>query len=70
MAYWWYGVKEVIEILKEKFNHIPIILGGIYATLYKEHAQKNIEADFVYEGHVDKRLIEVVENFGLKLKKK
>lgn len=69
MAYWWYGVKEVIEILKEKFNHIPIILGGIYATLYKEHAQKNIEADFVYEGHVDKRLIEVVENFGLKLKK-
>ncbi|WP_353684931.1 radical SAM protein [Thermodesulfovibrio sp. 3907-1M] len=69
MAYWWYGVKEVIKILREKFKDIPIILGGIYATLYKEHAEKNTNADFIYEGQIDNRLIKTIENFGLKLKR-
>jgi radical SAM superfamily enzyme YgiQ (UPF0313 family) len=50
-------------------SHTPIILGGIYATLYKEHAEKNTNADFIYEGQIDDRLIKVIENFGLKLEK-
>ncbi|MGB9710003.1 MAG: B12-binding domain-containing radical SAM protein [Thermodesulfovibrio sp.] len=69
MAYWWYGVKEVIEILREKFKDIPIILGGIYATVYKEHAEKNTNADFIYEGQIDDKLIKVIEYFGLKLER-
>lgn len=69
MAYWWYGVKEVVDILKEKFKNTPIILGGIYATLYKEHAEKNINADLIYTGKVKDDLIKYAENLGLKLKK-
>ncbi|HHW20305.1 MAG TPA: B12-binding domain-containing radical SAM protein [Thermodesulfovibrio thiophilus] len=69
MAYWWYGVKEVIEILRNYFINTPIILGGIYATLYKEHAEKQINADFIYKGHINIRIIHELERIGLKLER-
>ncbi|GAB6182285.1 B12-binding domain-containing radical SAM protein [Thermodesulfovibrio hydrogeniphilus] len=69
MAYWWLGVKRVVEILRDFYPNTPIILGGIYATLYKEHAEKNIGADFVYEGQADIRLIQCLDNFGIHLKR-
>lgn len=69
MAYWWYGVNEVVNIIREKFPNIPIIIGGIYATLYKEHAKRKINADFIYAGQVEDRLIDNISNFGIKLKK-
>lgn len=69
MAYWWYGVNEVVNIIREKFPNIPIIIGGIYATLYKEHAKRKIDADFIYAGQVEGRLIDNISNFGIKLKK-
>ena len=69
MSYWWQGVKDTVNILRENFKKTPIILGGIYATLYKEHAEKNIDVDFVYEGQVDERLVKLIENFGIKIEK-
>jgi len=69
MSYWWYGVKDTINILREKFKDTPIILGGIYATLYKEYAEKNIDIDFIYQGQVDERLVKVIETLGLKPQK-
>lgn len=69
MAYWWYGVKEVVDIVREYLPNIPIIIGGIYATLYKEHAEKKINADLIYTGQLEERLIENIESFGIKLKR-
>ncbi len=69
MAYWWLGVKRVVEILRDFYPNTPIILGGIYATLYKEHAEKNIGADFVYEGQADSRLIHCLDKLGISLKR-
>lgn len=69
MAYWWYGVNEVVNIIREKFPNIPIVVGGIYATLYKEHARRKIDADFIYTGGVEDRLIDNISDFGIKLKK-
>lgn len=69
MAYWYPGVKKAVELLKTHFKDTPIIIGGIYATLYKEHAEKNIGADFIYCGQVTDKLIEILRDFGFTLKK-
>ena len=38
MTYWYPGVFAVIGIIRDVMPHVPIILGGIYATLCREHA--------------------------------
>lgn len=40
LTYWYYGGLETVRILRRYFPSTPIILGGIYSTLYEEHAQK------------------------------
>lgn len=47
MTYWYPGVHEVISIAKETHPGVPIILGGIYARLCKEHALQYAGADYV-----------------------
>ncbi len=47
MTYWYPGVFKLIEITKKFFQGIPIILGGIYATLCYNHAKKHSGADIV-----------------------
>ena len=49
MTYWYLGVKEVIDDLREYWPKTKIILGGNYATLCYEHALK-IGADFIVHG--------------------
>jgi radical SAM superfamily enzyme YgiQ (UPF0313 family) len=39
MTYWYPGVKEVIETVRELQPNARIILGGVYATLCPEHAR-------------------------------
>ncbi|MFA7073813.1 MAG: radical SAM protein [Endomicrobiaceae bacterium] len=39
MTYWYPGIKEAAETLSKIFPKIPLILGGIYATLCEEHAK-------------------------------
>ncbi len=50
MTYWYPGVFETIQILKEVFPKTPVALGGVYATLCSEHARKYSQADRVFEG--------------------
>jgi len=52
MTYWYPGVLKVVEIAKSLSPNTPVILGGIYATLFHEHAQKYSGADHVFMGHV------------------
>ena len=40
MTYWYPGVQESIKHIKSVFSKSPIVLGGIYARLCTEHAQK------------------------------
>jgi len=49
MTYWYPGVFKLIEITKKFFQGIPIILGGIYATLCYDHAKKHSGADIVFK---------------------
>ncbi|MCK4334789.1 radical SAM protein [candidate division WOR-3 bacterium] len=50
MTYWYTGVAETIRVLRKRYPGIPVILGGIYASLLPEHAWKNSEADVVLKG--------------------
>ena len=47
MTYWYPGVVEVIGLAKEHHPNVPIILGGIYARLCREHALRFSGADRV-----------------------
>jgi len=47
MTYWYPGIQETIKILKEIFPDVPVVLGGIYASLCTEHANKHSGADIV-----------------------
>ncbi|MDP8219527.1 MAG: B12-binding domain-containing radical SAM protein [Candidatus Theseobacter exili] len=47
MTYWYPGAFEVIQIIKKRYPRVPVVLGGIYAALYPEHARKYSRADMV-----------------------
>jgi radical SAM superfamily enzyme YgiQ (UPF0313 family) len=49
MTYWYMGLKEVIEDVREAWPDAKIVLGGSYTTLCRDHAQK-LGADFVVSG--------------------
>jgi radical SAM superfamily enzyme YgiQ (UPF0313 family) len=50
MTYWYPGVVKAIRLAREQFPGVPVILGGIYATLCPEHARRHSGADLVIIG--------------------
>ncbi len=50
MTYWASGVKETIGMVKQAFPDVPVVLGGIYASLCRGHAEKESGADRVIQG--------------------
>jgi radical SAM superfamily enzyme YgiQ (UPF0313 family) len=70
MSYWYPGVRKAIELLKETVDDVPVVLGGIYSTLYHEHASKFSGADFIYRGELSGAIKFVLSTFGFRMKKK
>jgi radical SAM superfamily enzyme YgiQ (UPF0313 family) len=60
MTYWYPGVQETIGVLRDIFVDVPLILGGIYATLCREHARRNSGADRVVSGAAEAVLLDLV----------
>ena len=50
MTYWYPGVTAAIRLVREFFPGVPVILGGIYASLCPDHARSHSEADLVLAG--------------------
>ncbi|MCL4503375.1 MAG: cobalamin-dependent protein [Deltaproteobacteria bacterium] len=50
MTYWYPGVTTAIALVREHFPEVPVILGGIYASLCPDHARANSGADLVLPG--------------------
>ncbi len=68
MTYWAPGVAETIAVLKDKFKDVPVILGGIYATLCKDHADKYSGATQVISGQAESKALDIVhEHTGYKV---
>jgi len=52
-SFWWRGAQEVIRRVKyDWWPHARVLLGGVYPTLYPEHAAANTEADIIVSGPV------------------
>ncbi len=62
MTYWYPGVRESIRLVKDHFAGVPVVLGGIYATLCHEHAVSNSGADHVLSGPGETRILKLLEN--------
>jgi len=60
MTYWYPGVRATIAILKQTFPGTPIVLGGIYAALSQEHAERVCGADKVIAGGIDGSVLEII----------
>jgi radical SAM superfamily enzyme YgiQ (UPF0313 family) len=50
MTYWYPGVAAAIRLARRRFFGVPVILGGIYATLCPDHARRHSSADLVIAG--------------------
>jgi radical SAM superfamily enzyme YgiQ (UPF0313 family) len=67
MTYWYPGVREVVHTIRNIDSSVPIIIGGIYATLLQDHCMKTTEADEVVSGPAFPRLGEVLGRYGFPL---
>ncbi len=63
MTYWYLGIKEVINIVREYYGDLPIFLGGIYATLMPEHAKDTLGIKYVLPGHGENTIIRVLGEY-------
>jgi len=62
--FWYPGVFEVIETTKSIFPSVPVVLGGLYATLCHGHAVRNSGADYVIEGAGELEVLKLADNLS------
>lgn len=60
MTYWYGGVAETVKIAREIYPGVPVVLGGVYATLCPSHAREHIAPDFLVEGPGEKKFLEIL----------
>ena len=61
MTYWWPGIRETIDTVRRVFPRSPVVLGGIYATLCRSHAEKHSGADTLVPGPGEGEILDLVE---------
>ena len=62
MTYWCGGVAETVAMARGVYPDVPLILGGVYATLQPEHAREHAGADFVLEGPGEEKFIDLLRD--------
>jgi len=65
MTYWYPGVKEAVALCRRAYPKVPIVVGGVYATLLKDHAERILDADFVISGNACPAVNSVLKNLSL-----
>ena len=65
MTYWYPGVRDAVRIAKEVYPHVPVILGGVYATLCHQHAVNCSGADRVISGDGMAAILKVLDEYGI-----
>jgi len=66
MTYWYPALFDSIKMIKEIYPQIPIITGGVYATLCYDHAKANSNADKIFKGQFSaKALSEILDTTGI-----
>jgi radical SAM superfamily enzyme YgiQ (UPF0313 family) len=62
MTYWYPGVQTAVELVRKKFGRVPVVLGGIYATLLPEHALEHSGADLIVRGPGEDQILPIVRD--------
>ena len=62
MTYWYPGPFEAIRQAKARWPDVPVILGGVYATLCPDHARQKSGADFVIHGEGEWQTLRLVDS--------
>ena len=70
MSWWYPGIQKTIECIRSVSGGIPVVLGGIYATLWHEHAAATSGADFIFRGRISNDITFALHTFGFRLRKK
>ena len=70
MTYWYPGVQKAIELLRDVLGDVPVLLGGIYATLCKDHAARHSGADYIHAGPVERGILFALSTFGFRPKRR
>ena len=70
MSWWYPGVQTAVECIRSVSGNIPVVLGGIYATLWHRHAVRTSGADFIFMGQVSNDITFAFQTFGFRLKRK
>lgn len=52
-TYWSKYVKEAVEFYKNKYPNVPVLVGGIYASLLPDHCKKYTGCDEVILGTIE-----------------
>ncbi len=65
MTYWYRGVVEAVRTIKEIHPGVPVVAGGVYATLMPEHCRRVTEADHVVSGDGEPDLRKILEEYQL-----
>ena len=61
MTYWYPGPLEAIKRAKASFPGVPVVLGGVYATLCPDHATERSGADYVVRGEGELEALRIVD---------
>lgn len=69
MSYWYPGVQKAIELVRDIYGKVPVLLGGIYATLWHGHASETSGADFIYRGPISDDISFALNTFGFRFRK-
>ncbi|MBU0988155.1 MAG: radical SAM protein [Proteobacteria bacterium] len=63
MTYWYPGVRETVQVIKENLPGVPVVLGGIYASLCPDHAEKQTNADRVETGPAEAYILRLAGHY-------
>lgn len=65
MTYWYPGLAELAHHLREIHPGVPVIAGGVHASLMPDHCAEQLETDRVVAGPADRALAGVLSELGL-----
>ena len=65
MTYWYPGVAEAVRLVRRRHPGVPVVVGGVYATLLPEHCEKTALPDHVVSGAAWERLRAILTAYGL-----
>lgn len=54
ISYWYPGIQWTVERIKTIIPEVPVILGGVYPTLWPAHASRHSGANLIFSGSLEK----------------